>query len=176
MHQYQDSFYSELTSRLADSNSSDRDSGAPLFELHRSTRSLVSHLLLSVGLTLIAGYVLEGLNFGPTRLILYLPAILVALNVLRLILDDLYQFEDQQIRKIDGRLSLRYKIPLVKYRDIRAISVSQSIFGRLLDYGDVSVGTAAESGQEMVLAGVRDPITLAAIIDDLRTRATDRKN
>jgi uncharacterized membrane protein YdbT with pleckstrin-like domain len=48
------------------------------------------------------------------------------------------------------------------------MSVRQSLVGRLLGVGDVTIGTAATGDAEIVMRGVRDPSGIVAAIDGLR--------
>lgn len=112
----------------------------------------------------------DGGFFGGTvsvRWLALLPAI-VLLEFFRRLYDDLYIFREERVLHHDGRLSLNYIVPSVRYSDIRAITVYQNIWGRLLDYGVVEVGTAAQDGAEVSLIGVRDPKGLARLLDELR--------
>lgn len=83
--------------------------------------------------------------------------------------NDLYIICDDHILRKQGRLSLRYSVPLVKYIDIRGIRVNQSILGRIFNYGDVLVGTAAQDESEIILAAVDSPEELAQVLEDART-------
>lgn len=95
--------------------------------------------------------------------------LLVLGETLRRYYNDLYTICDDHILRKQGRLSLKYSVPLVKYIDIRGITVNQSILGRLLNYGDVLVGTAAQDETEIILAAVDSPDELAQVLEDART-------
>lgn len=153
--------------------------GSTLLEVRRSLRSVFKYVFAFLFLT-VAVYALTWL-FGDVRpfpdtpilrhLSLRWLAILPALTLVEIVRkyhDDLYIFLDQRILHHDGRLSLSYNVPAVRYSDIRAITVYQDIFGRLLGYGNIAVGTAAQEGAELTLEGVREPKELARLLDDLR--------
>lgn len=93
------------------------------------------------------------------------------LELLRRHHDDLYIFTDSRIQHKAGRLSLNYRIPSVKFVDIRSIRVVQSVWGRILGYGDIELGTAAQADSELVLQGVLAPRELAELVEDLRATA-----
>ena len=93
------------------------------------------------------------------------------LETLRKFHDDLYVFDRHRLTHLDGRLSLSYNIPVVKYTDVRAITVVQDIVGRVFDYGNVEIGTAAQQGAELTIVGIRRPAELAILLDKLRTRS-----
>jgi hypothetical protein len=60
---------------------------------------------------------------------------------------------------------------VVKYCDVRAISVKQDIWGRIFNYGAVDVSTAAQTENELIIEGVVDPWELAMLIDQIRSRS-----
>lgn len=57
----------------------------------------------------------------------------------------------------------------VRVADIRGMSLRQSIVGRILNYGDVVVGTAATADAEIVMRSVPSPSEVIASIDALRS-------
>jgi len=110
-------------------------------------------------------------GFSPRWLTL-IPLIFLA-EVFRKYHDDLYIFGTHKITHQRGRLSLSYKVPVVKYLDIRSITVIQDIWGRILDFGNIEISTAAQQGPEMVVTGVRAPEDLALLVEDLRNYSRD---
>lgn len=88
----------------------------------------------------------------------------ILLEILRQLLNDLYVFDISEFRSYKGRIALNYNVPAVKYSDIKAIVIRQDIMGRLLNYGDVLIGTAAHSGFETSLDGVYAPESLATLL------------
>ena len=152
-----------------------------LLEVRRSIRSilpLVIFFLVSVLIvyTLIYYIELSGIQdkipflrrISPRWLALF-PAVFL-LEILRRRLDDLYVFSEGRVQHYNGRLSLNYSVPSVSMRDIRSVRVGQTIWGRIFDYGNVELGTAAQADAEMILEGVRDPVTLADLIEQFRSR------
>lgn len=156
-----------------------RPARSDLLVLRRSFRSMVSvgamFIVSLVGVYLLTdSYREEGLfsrvSFLPTlsvRWLAIIPAVFL-LEIARRRFDDLYVLRDERILHYDGKLSLRYAVPTIRYSDIRAITVYQDLLGRLLDYGDIDVGTAAQDGAEISFYGVRSPKQLAQILDELR--------
>lgn len=149
-------------------------SGPHLLELRRSLRSMIPlivvfivTLAMTAGLT--ASFRDEGLLGGAisVRWLAVVPAVIL-LEIFRRIYDDLYIFREERVLHHDGKLSLTYVVPAVRYSDIRAITVYQNVWGRLLDFGDIAVGTAAQDGAEISFIGVRDPKGLARLLDELR--------
>lgn len=155
------------------------DPNKPWLITRRSKRSLVGLFLWGLIATYIAHlfslytpviripeiipYV-GGLRLGT----LWLLPVSIFLETIRRFYNDLYIFESHMITHHKGRLSLKYSVPVVKYAHIRAIAIKQSLLGRLLDYGDISFGTASEEGNELIAIGIRDPKGLAKVVDYLR--------
>lgn len=96
-----------------------------------------------------------------------IPAIF-ALEATRRYFDDLYIFYPERLLHKTGRISLKYSVPVVSFTHVRAIFVSQSILGRILNYGTISLGTAGESGNEIDIKGIVNPRQLAHKIDNMR--------
>lgn len=59
-------------------------------------------------------------------------------------------------------------ISQVRIADIRGMTISQSIIGRMLNYGNVIIGTAATGEAEIIMRGVSSPASIIAEIDSLR--------
>jgi len=156
-----------------------RPAGSDLLVLRRSFRSMLSVGVMFV-VSLIGVYILtdiyleEGLfsrvSFLPTLSVRWLALVPAAflLEIFRRRFDDLYVLRDERILHHDGKLSLKYIVPTIRYSDIRAITVYQDLLGRMLDYGDIDVGTAAQDGAEISFYGVRNPKQLAQVLDDFR--------
>lgn len=155
-----------------------------LLEVHRSLLSVMSSGLLFLGSVVVVYAINIGLrDFAPEpgsvwsylspRWLAIIPA-LILIEILRKYHDDLYLFGLQKITHLNGRLSLSYSVPSIKYTHIRAITVKQDIIGRLFDYGNIEVETAAKDGAEVVIEGVRNPRALSRLIEDLRTYNRER--
>ncbi len=151
----------------------------PWLVTHRSKRSLIPLILWGVFAIYLAYlfsvkapaiYLPESIPYlGGIRLgTMWLLPVSIFLEVIRRYYNDLYIFETTRITHQQGRLSLRYSVPVIKYVHIRAIAINQSLLGRLLNYGNVSFGTAAEEGNELIVLGTRDPKALAKAVDYLR--------
>src|SRR5262249_5923662 len=89
-------------------------------------------------------------------------------EILRKYNDDLYVLTGTNITHHQGRLSLNSSLPVLRYEDIRSITVNQGIWGRILDFGEVALSSAGRDGNELTLTGVRTPVELAKLIEDLR--------
>ncbi len=150
-----------------------------LLEVRRSLRSIIPNIfyfLVSVYIVYLLNYYFYDwsppesigiLRHLSVRWLAIVPVLFLA-EIVRRYHNDLYIFELHRLTHLEGRLSLSYKVPVITYVDVRAITVFQDIFGRIFDYGEVSIGTAAKDGDELVISGVRDPVGLARIVDEFR--------
>lgn len=157
------------------------DSTEPLLEVRRSLRSIISNLLYFcmavVGVYVINLFVSDKdlanipvLNHFSLRLLSIVPVALL-IEIVRKYNDDLYVFRMHHLTHHNGRLSLTYQVPDIRYTDLRAIAVYQDIMGRFFDYGDVELSTAAQGKLEILLEGVRSPHELGDLIDRLRANS-----
>ena len=130
-------------------------------------------ILVVLAINLFFGGVLELSAFSPNypdislRWLGIVPALLL-LNVLRAYHNDLYVFGLHGVTQYQGRLSLNKRVPYVKYSDILSLKVRQDPWGRVLNYGDIDLDTAADAGVEMVVAGVSNPDELSRLVEQLR--------
>lgn len=92
----------------------------------------------------------------------------IAVEMLRRLHDDHYIFDAKRVTNRSGRYSLRFSMPVIKYIDIRGVSVAQGLIGRIFDFGSVELGTSAQDSNELTIAGVAHPNELAGIIEALR--------
>lgn len=159
-----------------------RTDGPRLLEVKRSLRSVIPNIfyfLVSVFIVYVLCYYfydweppqsIPVLKHFSVRWLAIVPVLFLA-EIVRRYHDDLYIFELHRLTHLEGRLSLSYKVPVITYVDVRAITVDQDIFGRIFDYGNVSVGTAAKDADEVIISGVRDPVGLSSIIDQFRNHS-----
>ena len=150
-----------------------------LLEVKRSLRSIIPNIFYFC-VSVVAVYLLNYYfyDWSPPQTVpvlkhfsvrwLALVPVLFLAEIVRRYHDDLYIFELHRLTHLEGRLSLSYKVPVITYVDVRAITVFQDIFGRIFDYGEVSIGTAAKDADELIISGVRDPVGLARIVDQFR--------
>lgn len=160
----------------------DNDTGHS-FTLHRTIRSLlpeISYFAISLLILYATEYaaakllgsqwrnsipILGGFSF---RWLTVLPIFLL-LEIIRKYNDNLYVFERDRVVHHWGLLSLRYKVPAIRYFDIRAMKVKQGILGRILNYGDIELSTSAQDNSEIILVGVYAPRALSSFIEEMRT-------
>lgn len=159
--------------------------GKPLLVVHRSLRSVLL-LFVSFGTATLTVFSIAfllataGLPRVPLLEIsprwLSLIPIGIFLEILRQYYNDLYVFEGDRVQRYHGRLSMNYRVPSLRYADIRAIRVRQGLLGRILNFGDIEISTAAQDIAEIAFAGVWAPRSLAALIDDLRAQSEHKSS
>jgi hypothetical protein len=119
------------------------------------------------------------LPFGEYLSLRWLSAIpaLLLLEVVRKFHDELYVFEKHRIARFGGRLSLTYQAPNIRFSDIKAVVIHQDLLGRILDYGDIELSTAAQGSAELSIKGINAPEELALLIEHFRlySMETERK-
>lgn len=59
---------------------------------------------------------------------------------------------------MQGILSFHQLVIEIKYTKVLGVQIDQSILGRILNFGDVSVGTAESSQKEITLYGIANPL------------------
>jgi hypothetical protein len=150
-----------------------------LLEVRRAFRSNIVPFSI-LGLTLL-GVIALFVNYPDARFPDSIPAVggaslrwlavlpaVVLLEIIRRYHDDLYIFGIEKVTHYEGRLSLNSSVPSLKYSDIKAIQVEQTIPGRLLNFGNVLLDSAAQDGAELVISGVLSPLELAKLVERLR--------
>jgi len=86
------------------------------------------------------------------------------------ILSGRYEIKTDRVVFTRGLLSKKVEqVDLVRYKDIQ---FQQSILGRLLSFGDITLVTSDTTQKELKLLGIRDPETVYEII---REAAEERK-
>ena len=154
----------------------------------RLRRSLLS-FLPSIVVTVLAALVVAGLEVLATqselapeiltrsswmvRVLAVVPGAML-LSLLWRYFNEIYVFKPHVICHHQGMLSLAYSMPVIDYRDIREVVISQGLLGRLMDYGDIFIGTAATNDLEMRLRDVPDPYGIEKFIQRRRARRDQR--
>ncbi len=137
--------------------------------IHRSFRSSLG-LIAILGIS-IAGVMYTIVSHGSDyRWTAVLPVVLV-LELVRRYINDRYIITRDQVVHQQGRVSLRYSVPSIRCIDLRALSVDQTLWGRILNFGNLGLATAAQSGIEVFMSGIVAPAELAQLIDDLRVES-----
>lgn len=85
-----------------------------------------------------------------------------------------YSLTDQRVRAVSGLLSKR--VDEVELRDIRNITLTQSVPERLFGIGTVTVATAATDGLEVVLRGIPGAESVKETIRGMRLQAPGKSD
>lgn len=155
-------------------NQTNLDLSKPWLVIHRSIRSLTPMILWTLATALVVesyfanALLLNGIAKNLNFSALWIVPFVLGLETTRRYFNDLYIFHADKLTHKSGRISFRYNVPVVSFAHVRAITVSQSILGRILNYGTIYLGTAGESGNEIDIIGVVSPKKLAQHIDILR--------
>lgn len=99
-----------------------------------------------------------------------MPLFVLFIGILR-IYDVKYIIDSRGLEARVGILRLNQRIIRVLYNDIRSAETEQSVIGRVLNVGDVEIGTAATAEVEVVFRGVAAPQELQQIIQRERDRS-----
>lgn len=92
------------------------------------------------------------------------------LSVLHYRFNNVYVLDHTNISRQEGRLSFSFRNPSIRYVDIKGVTVYQTFWGRILDFGSLELGTAASDGNELTIQQVKAPYELAELIEALRRR------
>jgi uncharacterized membrane protein YdbT with pleckstrin-like domain len=132
-----------------------------LWQGTRSLKSLINLILLSF-LIFALGLRLDFVVQNPKLALIFkvVPALLL-LEAFRRKFNDRYTLTNQKLIQESGLLSFKYKMVSLRLDDLREVKTSQSLLGRLLDFGTISAGTAAIAAEEIVFIGVSAPIEVA---------------
>jgi hypothetical protein len=154
---------------------SDKDELLTLKRPFRANMSLIIYFILAIAGVI--GVFIALKRIGPPapsvfryvspRWLTLLP-LGILLEMVRQHFDHLYVFAHNKLTKIEGRYSFRYNVPSIKYSDIKGIVVEQSFWGRVFNYGDVHLGTAAQEQSELIMESIGDPYRIAELVEQLR--------
>jgi hypothetical protein len=141
------------------------------FRIRRSWRSLwlnVVFFYFFLGLSLLTitnpslGVPLGGV--GINMPIFLLLALVVIARPFGLMHDTAHIISPHHVRSTTGIISPHQRIIEIAYEDLLGVRVDQTIAGRILNFGDILIGAAESSEQEIVMRGVRDPMKYVAAI------------
>jgi hypothetical protein len=156
----------------------DKAEGEELLVLRRSPRSILGFIISALFSFIVVCLIVY--NFGGLRLpidlalfrflgphVLFIVPIGIGLEALRRFHNDLWIIERTRIIHKGGRIALNYSVPVIKFGDVRGKQVAQTVFGRIFDYGDIELGTAAHDDTELKIQGIRAPTKLVKLLDEL---------
>ena len=155
-----------------------------LLEVRRALVSILSQMMYFFGALIVVALLnwywgdfqfsqdMPVLRHFSLRWLFVLPLGLLV-EIVRRYQDDLYVFGRDKVTHYNGRLSLSLHVPSIKYADIRGISVFQDIWGRILNYGDIALDTAAQKEVDILICGVAAPDRLALLVEELRANCPE---
>lgn len=117
----------------------------------------------------------ELITIGSYRVMMALPLFwLIPLLTLGMALfriyDVKYVLDGTGIETRIGILSTFQRVTRVHYEDIRSAETEQSITERMMDIGDIFIGTSAQAGIEIAMEGVAHPAEILDMINRERDR------
>lgn len=81
-----------------------------------------------------------------------------------------YVVDSRGIEACEGIFAVNQRITRIRYEDIRSIETEQSITERLLDIGDLEMGTAAQADVEVTFHGIAAPHEVLGMVQRERDR------
>jgi len=107
----------------------------------------------------------ELIPFQDSRLILYFPILwLIPLyfcgRIFFRLYDQRYHIDARGVEAKVGLLSLQLRQPRLRFEDIRGVEPIQTISQRILNIGDLLIGSAMTEDVEIIMQGIADPVTV----------------
>ena len=93
---------------------------------------------------------------------------LIMLEAARRYFDSIIVLGRHRLLGIEGRLSLRIRKSVIRYSDMRAINVSQTLIARIFGFGTIEIATAGTGGVEVAMQGIAMPRLLAKYLEQRR--------
>ena len=93
-----------------------------------------------------------------------LPVLLVLVILLQRVYNNRYTVCEDYIREVTGLLSLHKKDARIEFWNIRGVEIDRSIIGRMVNTGDLHIGSAMQSDPEICFWGVRNPSRVRDLI------------
>lgn len=130
---------------------------------------LIFLLVLGAGIYTMVAYprTIQHINIFGFEMLLPLsglPALVMAFIVLHQIFDGKYIISEKFVRGLEGLMSLRKDDVIVELAHIRGIEIHRGLYGRLVNTGELAIGTAAQEDEELTMHGVYNPSRLRDII------------
>ncbi len=149
---------------------SGQPSGAPELEevvFSRSPLAMFPMVILTVLLAVFAAYLtarfswsVQLIHLGERSIALPLfalvPLILGAVAI-RDLYDARYIIGADHVRAVSGLISFRKSDVRVEFEHIRGVEVDRSLWGRLVNVGDLRIGTAMAAEVEIIIRDVQNP-------------------
>lgn len=130
-----------------------------------------------------SGLVIEGpvVTLGTHRIWLSLPILWLIpawwlVTLIFRVYNVRYSADARGLESVEGVLSFNQTITRVRYGDVRSLELDQTILERILDVGELEVGTAGTAGVEMIFKGVAEPFAIKKLIQSRRDIEENSKN
>jgi hypothetical protein len=85
-----------------------------------------------------------------------------------------YSADERGLEAVTGILSFSQTITRLRYEDVRSLELDQTLLERVLDVGELEIGTAGTAGIEMVFEGISEPFRVKTMIQDRREQEEGR--
>lgn len=124
------------------------------------------YLTVYLPFTVVTGplFELQGMRINLSLpLAIFLPAAALFQGIYR-IYNVRYAIGPRGIEARHGILNLSQRVVKIRFEDIRAVEVKQSLLDRLLDIGNVELNTAASGDSEVVMSGIAAPYNLRQVV------------
>lgn len=148
----------------------------------RSEIKLLIGFFMSVGLTLflsdyLPGLVINGSLFSlgdnsvnlSLPLLWFIPAAFLA-KALFNIYNVQYSISADGVESREGIITIAQSIMKIRFEDIRSVELDQHLLARTLNFGNISLGTAALGRVEIVLKDIASPAEVQELIENERDR------
>ena len=76
-----------------------------------------------------------------------------------------YVIDKDHVRSFTGIISFKLHDKRIDFQNIRGVEIKRSLLDRLFDVGDIAIGSAMRSQDEMIMYGVKNPEYYRDIIE-----------
>lgn len=99
----------------------------------------------------------EGFSINVRIPLFALAPILVLVFIVHSLCDARYIINRDYVRAIHGLWSFRKRDVRLEYQDLRGVEIERSLYGRIVNVGDLKIWSLMPTEVELMLSGVRDP-------------------
>jgi uncharacterized membrane protein YdbT with pleckstrin-like domain len=149
--------------------------------LSEAPRLLLFAVLLAFGIWFSAAYPFSVLHFEDPQLsltlhipILLIPAVILGVMIAHALMNERYTVGKDYLRIVRGLLSVHKSDLRVKAHDIRGVDIERSLFGRVLNTGDIIIGSALNGEMVFRLRGIVNPSIYRDVILERAERELQR--
>jgi len=95
---------------------------------------------------------------------LWLIPLITLLILIARIYDVQYKITSDGIEATVGRISVHQKVVKIRYEDVKGIEVNQTLWERILNIGNIAIGTAGTGDIEVSIEGIAAPIEVQKML------------